>query len=301
MVRSYTRAKTLIAIILQFLALSTYSTKVFSADIASATLQFKPSEKEFIEPVLRKSFENVLYFYKKQYGITLTRPVQLIASQDPNFIAKARHKAHAGKLSFDPMKKRAKQLCKNANRVTASADSHAIRVCFKSPVKINRDWMNFNKDRLSTVLAHEVMHTIQRQLSGSNYYIVGKRAVHGPKWLVEGTAVFAQNQFQNKGNWSKSELHKVFKNAQKSQRKLSEIVETDTHITYADYELSHFATFLLTHKFGQDKVLEYWKNLKSGEGWEIVFKKTFGLNMNAFMRDVERLRLNEPDALAWME
>jgi len=117
------------------------STACLAADIESVTLRFKPSEKTFIEPTVRKSLERVLHFYKSDYGIKLTRPVELIASQDPSFIAKARHKAHSGKLSIEPMKKRAKELCKNANRITGSADSHAISICFKSPVKINADWI----------------------------------------------------------------------------------------------------------------------------------------------------------------
>lgn len=292
--------KKAIATMILFVALSISSTLSYSANVESVTLRFKPSEKSFIEPTVRKSLEEVLYFYKNTYGTTLTRPVELIVSQDPDFIAKARHKAHKGKLSFAPMKKRARQLCKVANRVTGSADSHAIRLCFKSPVQINADWMKFNKDRITRVLSHEIMHIIQRQLSGSNYYIVGKRAVHGPKWLVEGTAVFAEKQFENAGRWNTADLPIVFKSAKQSKKSLSKIVETDSPIKYADYQISHFATFLLIERFGQKKIFEYWKNLKTGDGWEATFKRTFGLNMNSYMKDVERLRLNENEALAWI-
>jgi len=66
------------------------------------------------------------------------------------------------------------------------------------------------------------------------------------------------------------------------------------------YPLAECGAFLLIERFGMERMLAYWENLKYNGRWERIFKKTFGIKMKDFMTDVERLRLSQAEAQKWI-
>lgn len=279
-----------------------FLTTTFSiaAEIGPIKLRFKPSEQAVFEPIITESVKQILKHYNTYYGITLTRRVELIVSQDPIFIAKNTYEAHNRRFPLVDFEKRTKKLCKNSNKISGLAGTKAISICLKSPTAISKKWLQRNQKLLILILKHEIMHTFQNQLSKSNYYEKDSRPKKGPKWLVEGAAVYADSDYiMSKGNKT-AELRNILEYSKRTKKPLSEFVEGGDLMASNGYPLAEFGAFLLIERFGMERMLAYWENLKYNGRWERIFKKTFGIKMKDFMNDVERLRLSQTEAQKWI-
>ena len=272
-----------------------------ASDINSITIDIKSSERKIIKPAIQKSLIKALNFYKEEYGLNLTRPLKLIASQDSNYISEQWHESFQGEYSLQLLKKLQKNDCKRTKRISGNTDLYTLRICFNSPIQITPLWLEFNQNQLDILIAHELMHVFQRQLSDSYDIEVHKRAKQGPKWMLEGHAVYLHKQFETNNRWDMEQFPFITSKAIQSKNSLNDIFLSRSRLSSDDYNLAHFAVFLLVKRYGKGSVMGYWRNLKAGNSWEITFKQTFGLDMNQFMEDVERLKLDESAALAWIE
>jgi len=158
------RKETLILKLIFVFFIFVKSNIVIAEDIGPIKLNFKESERSTIEPAVRKSLAKALSFYKKEYGLTLTRPIELIASQDSAYIARQWHTAVDAKyhwLTLDSLQLKA---CKSRPRIAADIGVSTLRICFNSPVTVNSAWFELNQDRLDIIIVHELMHLFQAQL-----------------------------------------------------------------------------------------------------------------------------------------
>ncbi len=271
-----------------------------AGQIGPIKLVLKPSERAEFEPFVIRSVKTALKYYKTHHGIEVTKPISLVVSQDPDFIAQARYRAHRKRWKFDGIQKLARARCKNAQRVTGATDVRVMRICFNSPVKVTGVWLDLNRKKIDTVIVHEFMHVIQQQLAKSGYLKKGQRPTQGPKWLVEGAAMYAHAHFQALNGGRKIRLPYALKQASRTKKTLKDFSEGRKILAREGYALSGFAAFLLAERFGQDQILDYWKNLAAGKGWAKTFKKTFGIGLKDYVALVEKLRKSEDEARAWI-
>jgi hypothetical protein len=142
------------------------------------------------------------------------------------------------------------------------------------------------------LIAHEMTHHYQRQLAGDQ---AGK-----VKWMLEGMAesvgaqVVARKGYMNlvgyKNNWLGG-----LKTANNKPR-LFELRSRDgwsnaisQYGSGLTYKTAGVAVLLLTERFGQQKVLDYFVELGQGESPETSFQRVFGVKMTDFESELESL------------
>lgn len=116
----------------------------------------------------------------------------------------------------------------------------------------------YNPNEYSALIKHELSHAFYNILSGYN---------HLPFWLSEGVAIYTsgQNKFRNK------------------PKKFSEFLEFYNHSGKEVYNESGFFVQALVEKFRKQKLLDLikeLKNIKTKEGFEQLFAKQYGFNLN---------------------
>jgi len=139
------------------------------------------------------------------------------------------------------------------------------------------------------LIAHELTHHYQRQIAGNRAGNV--------MWMLEGMAetvgaqVVAQQGYlqieQYKNNW-RTGLAKTADKPSLSQLKTSNdwSRSISQYGSSLAYKTAGLAVLMLTERFGQEKVLDYFAELRQGEDPEVTFQNIFGITMTDFIADV---------------
>ena len=67
-----------------------------------------------------------------------------------------------------------------------------------------------------------------------------------------------------------------------------------------DYHTARFAVWLLAQRFGEEKVIDYWRLLGQGKNWEAAFKTAFGMSMGQYSKLFDSLRRDPAKAAAFI-
>lgn len=178
----------------------------------------------------------------------------------------------------------------------AIASADFILVCFPEdgPEKVNRL-------RLSAVLAHEMFHQMQYDLSKTraDRPSDGPRKL-GPAWLVEGSAevlelLYIQALLPADG----PELFDLQSPARRSRITLSSLQAHGTVRDPASYGVARFAASLLARRHGIDGFINYFAALGRGQGQSEAFQRTFGQTFEAFEAEFETVRRDFGAARDW--
>ena len=286
-----------VTLVLNFAFSPTWSSA--TEPLESFTLRFKPSEEAIFKPVILPSLKRIVDYYKKEFGIALTQPVEFIVSQDPKFIARMKYLIFNKRYPFKMIQKAAKKMCTLTDRGSAQATVHAIILCLRSDAPITRKWLVDDTPAWEALIAHELRHVVQRRFSGFSP-MPGERHRRGPKWLAEGDARYVQFQYLNKVFGRKIGLKYYIKAAAKTNKTLDQLVSRGKVFPASAYGLAGLAGWLLIERFGEEHMQAYWKGLKRDISQEQSFKDAFGITMNTFIADVETVRRDESAALKWV-
>ena len=178
-----------------------------------------------------------------------------------------------------------------------------LRICFGSEINLTRDWLSENADRYYELLAHEIFHGLQYQITGNDreMAVIGSRSVIGPEWLVEGAAEFmARRATYGTDIPLDSELDYLYERASGSTQTLDRLEVQFQHSSFEDYTISDLAASLLAIKFGTEALIGFWKEAGTGADWESAFEASFGLSLEDYQQLFETLRRDPKAAASWI-
>lgn len=178
----------------------------------------------------------------------------------------------------------------------AIASADFILVCFPEDSR-----PALNPLRLGSVLAHEMFHQMQYDLSETrdDRPGVGPRKL-GPAWLVEGSAeviefLYIQALLPADG----PELFELQNPARRSRKTLSSLQAHGSVRDPASYGVARFAATLLARRHGVDGFINYFAALGRGQNRTEAFERTFGQTPEAFEAEFETVRRDFGAARDW--
>jgi len=176
----------------------------------------------------------------------------------------------------------------NGKIVSALAIPGYIFVCWPIDDQESADSFRFMKQKIAAILVHEIMHQIQYEYSRISVFshVVDSRSkILGPLWMIEGTAVYFQNQFvyddvKGVGPSLRLQTYRL-RNENKDLRSLTAPKSVHDRI---GYKISGFATGLLAMRYGDQALFDYWKNFAVNKRQNASFRATFDMGLNEFLR-----------------
>ncbi len=152
-----------------------------------------------------------------------------------------------------------------------------------------------------SVTAHEYMHMLQFQLSGTDSQVLGDYIDKEwpPSWLVEGLAELAENvQISATGGLSWERLQSDARSAARGEPSLRR-AERSTHLS--PYGVGRAAAHELIDDSNDDSLLEFFRELasesigprgkwQSNATWREAFLRSFGVTSDAFYQQFETSR-----------
>lgn len=181
---------------------------------------------------------------------------------------------------------------------TPNAISSADFILFCFPDDVKRPP---NPLRLGSVLAHEIFHQMQYDLSDTrdDRPGVGPRRL-GPAWLVEGSAevlelLYIQALLPADGD----ALFDLQSPARRSRKTLSSLQAHGSVRDPSSYGVARFASVLLARRHGVAGFINYFKGLGDGKSRTDAFEQAFGQSMEAFEAEFETVRRDFGAARDW--
>ena len=150
---------------------------------------------------------------------------------------------------------------------------------------------------LSGLMAQELFRQLQMELSASREDGATRL---GPEWLVEGSAdvlefLYIDALLPADGPG----LFDIQNPARRSRTLLADLRATGSVADEATAGMSRFAASLLARRYGVDGFINYFKGLGEGLSQDAAFATTFGLTMDDFDAEFERVRRDFGAARDW--
>lgn len=186
-------------------------------------------------------------------------------------------------------------LC-GGQRANAISSSDFVLFCFPedSPERPN-------PLRLGSIMAHEIFHQMQYDLSDTrdDRPGVGPRRL-GPAWLVEGSAevlelLYVQALLPADGE----ALFELQNPARRSRKTLSSLQAHGSVRDPGSYGVARFAAVLLARRHGVVGFINYFKGLGQGDSRTKAFERAFGQSMQDFEAEFEAVRRDFGAARDW--
>ena len=178
----------------------------------------------------------------------------------------------------------------------AISSSDFILMCFPET-----DARQINTLRLGAVMAHEMFHQMQYDLSDTRRDRpgIGPRRL-GPAWLVEGSAEVIEFLYINALLPADGPgLFELQTPARRSRKKLSSLQAHGSVRDPVSYGVSRFAATLLAREYGVDGFVNYFSALGEGQTRPEAFVSTFGLSHAVFDAEFDKLRRDCGAARDW--
>ncbi|HEY3425323.1 MAG TPA: hypothetical protein VGL27_11045 [Negativicutes bacterium] len=212
-------------------------------------------------------------FFADSMGLALEKPVTLVLTPDrPSYIAEVITRFKISEL--------------DAERAAKGTDALA-----------GKDLIIINVSGIPTVrqktflIAHELTHKYQYQLAGPQASKV--------MWLLEGMAESIGAQVvARQGYWKLDQYYNNWQSGLRLTANKPTLGELETRDGWSlsisqygspyTYKTAGLAVLVLTERFGQQQVLDYFTRLGRGETPETAFQNAFGTTMSDFANDFTR-------------
>jgi len=160
---------------------------------------------------------------------------------------------------------------------------------------------NLDTSMLKIVLAHEIFHSVQTELSGlgvKNISYENKVKKHGPSWMLEGCAgAFAASYEVNNTNNGSTKLYNEFQKLKSSTYQLSYEEYTNFQINLSEnytrliYDSEIFC-YDLMKKHGNNSIIEFYENIRhSTSDWQTQFESIFDITPHAFISGFRQIEI----------
>jgi len=223
---------------------------------------------------IRTAADATCRFYATNDGLVLEKPVTIVLTPDrKSYLAEVVARFGVSELE-----------AQRAARGTDALSGGSLIVVNVSGVPSVR--------RETFLIAHELTHHYQDQLAGSRDGEV--------KWLLEGMAEAAGAQVvASQGYWRLEQYQENWRQgltAMPNKPELTDLTTSDgwsgsisRYGSTPTYKTAGLAVLILTERYGQRQVLDYFVELGKGNDPEAAFKQAFGITMADFSAQYRQL------------
>ncbi|EBA15829.1 hypothetical protein RSK20926_14399 [Roseobacter sp. SK209-2-6] len=250
------------------------------------------------------AFKNVESFFRAHYGIHLASRVDVAGAASGEELAKLAVGLQRQRgQSYGGMSSSISRICRTPSLgYGGQAYRDQLLICWKHRSRYDQAWYKKVSRMVSSIMAHEYMHHLQRELTNDKIWKANYRsqAKMGPLWMVEGGAELAEYNWRIKrGGGKVLPFNTLMKPAAKSAKNLRAMQRWQSIRGREEYATSRFAVYLLARRFGEEAIIDYWRYLGQGNSWEAAFKAAFGMSMGEYYQKFETVRRNSKLAAAF--
>lgn len=258
--------------------------------------------KETVPPrildYIERSYEEARQTFAQDYGIiTASKPVLIVAFGRADLEDLLRLPVPGIEdLSAGAAAETAEDLCVGVERVMGSAYRNRIALCMPEGAQDSIQSYGIWQGRYQYVMLHEYMHHVQREMSFDKVPFDGEgRRRMGPAWMVEGSAYLAQIKSRAGPTREVSVPMLVSLRSTDAQDPvpLEFIRKKQSVRSDADYASSNLAAALLALRYGEDRMVRFWRAVGEEDDWEAAFETVYDLPMAEFEVLFEELRQDQ--------
>ena len=248
-----------------------------------------------IRSYIRQSYEDARQLFAQEYGIrTASKPVLIVAFGRDD-LERLLRKPVPGipDLPEAAARHTAEDLCVGVERVLGAAYRHRIALCMPRMNQAAIRSYDIWKARYHWVMLHEYMHHVQREMSFDKTEAAwNERPRMGPAWMVEGSAYMAEIKARIGPTREVSPPMVFSLRAADSDDPipLDGIRKQNSVKSGAEYAASNLAVALLSLRFGEDRMIEFWRAAGELDDWPQAFEQAYGFPMTEFETMFEDLR-----------
>lgn len=255
--------------------------------------------------LIATAFTNVERFFQSRYGIHLASRVDVAGSDSGKELTQLAVGLQRSRgISFGGMSRSVSRNCGSPSLYYSGiAYLDQLLICWKRMPRYDQAWHKKVYPKISAIMAHEYMHHLQRELTNSKVWKSSYRSQRkmGPAWMVEGGAEVAEYDWRTtRGGYRKLSLQELLKPAAKSKKGLRAMQEHRSVKGAEQYLTARFAVYLLSRRYGDQAVLDYWRYVGQGKSWEAAFRNAFGLSIGSYYTEFETMRRNPELASAFL-
>lgn len=257
-----------------------------------------------IRSYIARSYEEAKQTFAREWGIeTASKPVLIVAFNRDDLEELLRRPVPGiPDLGGGAARDTADDMCIGVERVEGSAYRNRISFCMpqehQKSITSYRVW----KTRYHYVMLHEYMHHVEREMSYDKveYDGFGHRRM-GPAWMVEGTAYLAEIKARGAHNHKVSVpmLSALRARDEDDPLALEWIRKKDSVRSGREYSASNLATASLAMRYGEDRVIDFWRAVGEMDDWDRAFEHTFGMELDQFEGLFEELRVDNAKLIAF--
>lgn len=255
--------------------------------------------------MLLNTFNNVEGYFRKVYGIHTASRVDIAGAGRGDVLAGLAVQLQRQRgVSYGKMGERVGRVCRTPSRgYGGQAWFNQLLICWPVEKKFDAAWAKKVTPRVGAIMAHEYMHHIQYELA--NFKTINGGSFHrskmGPGWMVEGGAELGEYNWKvSRGGFKRLSLEALQKDAAENPKGLRAMNIGRNVKGRKDYHTARFAVWLLAQRFGEEKVIDYWRFLGQGKNWEAAFKASFGMSMGQYSTLFDSLRQDPAKARAFI-
>ncbi len=255
-----------------------------------------------IRGYIARSYEEARQTFAQEWGIeTASKPVLIVAfNRDDMEELLNRPVPGIPDLSPSAARDTADDMCIGVERVEGSAYRHRVSFCMPGEHEQSITSYRIWKSRYQYVMLHEFMHHVQREMSYDKveYDETGSRRM-GPAWMVEGTAYLAEIKARGAYNQKVSipMLSALRAKDEDDPLKLEWIRKKQSVRSHREYSASNVATSVLAMRYGEDRIVDFWRAVGEQDDWGRAFKQTFDMELEQFEELFEDLRADNAELI----
>lgn len=255
--------------------------------------------KDTITPEIRgyiaRSYEEARQTFAQDFGIaTASKPVLIVAFGRDDLEDLLRLPVPGiDDLSPAAAEETAEDLCVGVERIMGSAYRNRIALCMPSGDQASVTSYEIWQGRYQYVMLHEYMHHVQREMSYDKVPFDGEgRRPMGPSWMVEGSAYLAQIKSREGPTREVSVPMLVSLQSRDAEDPvpLDFIRKKQSVRSDAEYSASNLAVALLALRFGEDRMVAFWRAVGEEDDWDAAFAAVYDMQMEDFEGLFEDMR-----------
>ncbi|WP_420327463.1 hypothetical protein [Mameliella sp.] len=254
-----------------------------------------PNIPDEVRGYIQRSYDDAREMFAQEYGITTASKPVLIVAFGRDDLEKLLLEPVAGipDLSVSAARETADDLCIGVERVMGSAYRNRIALCMPPEHLDSVTSYDIWRGRYQYVMLHEYMHHVQREMLYDKvaYDETGRRRM-GPLWMVEGSAYLAQ--IKSRGGPTREVsvpmLAALRARDEEEAVPLDYIRKKQSVRSDGEYAASNLAVAVLALRYGEDRMVEFWRVAGEMDDWEPAFETVYDMKMTDFEGLFEELR-----------
>ena len=278
--------------------------------IDSRIAEFRPSAQplkllansEMAEAGIQKAYASVKTYMRRVHGVVLAGNIGIAAGDDWKTL-----RTHAVQIEAEITTARSKfhsairMRCDGKYAYYGAAFPDWMYFCWRPYDGTDAEWYAQAFTWLGRLMAHEYMHIVQAELSGTRTSardVKTQNRLMGPLWMVEGAAKVIEAQYADiHFGIDQPALFQLRNWSLRAKRDLRDLRYSEAVMSTEEYALSQLAVRILADEKGHHVLFDFWPRLGKGRSWQQAFRETFGVELEEYELRVMELTKRPWDTL----